>query len=87
VLLAEGLTTGHKIGLTVAAAVFIAFALVSSFVLPRRRPDFPGNNGLPVFVIASLFLFLAMLSAVVVFGKEKPDTSAPPAKTSTTANG
>jgi uncharacterized cupredoxin-like copper-binding protein len=69
-MLLAGLTTGHKIGLAVVALVFIAFALTSSFVVPRRRPDFPGKNGLSVFVIASVFLFAAMISAVVVFGRE-----------------
>jgi uncharacterized cupredoxin-like copper-binding protein len=69
-VLLAGLTTGHKIGLGVVALVFIAFALTSSFLAPRRRPDFPGKNGLSVFVIASIFVFASMLSAVIVFGKE-----------------
>ena len=69
-LVAASLSSGHKIGLAVVAVVFIGFALASSFVVPRRRPDFPGRNGLSVFVIASVFLFAAMISAVVVFGKE-----------------
>ena len=69
-MLLAGLSTGHKIGLAVVALVFIGFALTSSFVAPRRRPDFPGKNGLSVFVIASIFLFASMLSAVIVFGSE-----------------
>ncbi len=69
-MLLAGLTTGHKIGLGVVALVFIAFALTSSFLAPRRRPDFPGKNGLSVFVIACLALFAAMVSAVLIFGKE-----------------
>jgi uncharacterized cupredoxin-like copper-binding protein len=69
-VLLAALSTGHKIGLAVVAAVFIAFALTSSFLAPRRRPDFPGKNGLSVFVIASIFLFASMLSAVIVFGRE-----------------
>jgi uncharacterized cupredoxin-like copper-binding protein len=69
-VLLAGLTTGHKIGLGVVAIVFIAFALTSSFIAPRRRPDFPGKNGLSVFVIACFVLFAAMVSAVVVFGVE-----------------
>jgi uncharacterized cupredoxin-like copper-binding protein len=72
-VLLAGLTAGHKIGLAVVAAVFIVFALTSSFVVPRRRPDFPGKNGLGPFVIASIFLFGAMLSAVAVFGVEKSE--------------
>lgn len=69
-MLLAGLSTGHKIGLGIVALVFIGFALTSSFVAPRRRPDFPGKNGLSVFVIACFFLFAAMLSAVIVFGVE-----------------
>ncbi len=69
-MLLAGLTTGHKIGLGVVALVFIAFALTSSILAPRRRPDFPGKNGLSVFVIACLALFAAMVSAVLIFGKE-----------------
>ncbi len=69
-MLLAALSTGHKIGLAVVAAVFIGFALASSFIAPRRRPDFPGKNGLSVFVIVSIFLFASMISAVVVFGGE-----------------
>jgi uncharacterized cupredoxin-like copper-binding protein len=69
-VLLAGLTTGHKIGIGVAALVFISFALLSSFYAPRRRPDFPGKNGLSVFVVVSLALFAAMVSAIVVFGRE-----------------
>ncbi|HKI93443.1 MAG TPA: plastocyanin/azurin family copper-binding protein [Gaiellaceae bacterium] len=69
-LVVAGLATSHKIGLSIVAAVFIAFALVSSFVVPRRRPDYPGKAGMSVFVIASLVLFVAMISAIEVFGAE-----------------
>lgn len=58
------------IGLGVVGGSFIGFALLSSFVAPRRWPDFPGRNGLPVFAIACVVLFAAMLTAVGVFGVE-----------------
>jgi hypothetical protein len=61
------------IGLAVVAGIFIAFALVSSFVAPRYRPDFPGKNGLSVFVIACFLLFALMISAVEIFGSEKKE--------------
>jgi plastocyanin len=70
VLLLAGLSTGNKIGLAVVGAVFILFALTSTFIAPRKRPDFPGRNGLSVFVIASIVLFAAMLTAVAVFDRE-----------------
>jgi uncharacterized cupredoxin-like copper-binding protein len=69
-VLLAGLSTGHKVGLGVVAIVFIAFALASSFLAPRRRADFPGKNGLSVFVIACFVLFAAMISAVEIFGVE-----------------
>ena len=67
-LLAEGLSTGHEVGLIVMAAVFIAFALGASFVAPAKKPDFPGPNGLSVFVIASLLMFVLMVLAINFFG-------------------
>jgi uncharacterized cupredoxin-like copper-binding protein len=70
-VLLAGLSTGHAIGLGVTAAIFIAFALASSFLAPRKWPDFPGEHGLAVFMIASVVLFLAMLGAVEVFGVEE----------------
>ena len=75
-MLLAGLTTGHKVGLGVVALVFIGFALASSFLAPRKRPDFPGKNGLSVFVLASVVLFVAMLSAVITFGVEKSEAKA-----------
>lgn len=82
-LVLAGLTTGHKIGLAVVAAVFISFALSVSFLAPRRRPDFPGKQGLSVFVIACVFLFAAMLTAVDVFGRETEAKGAEVAKGTT----
>jgi nitrite reductase (NO-forming) len=63
------LSTGHEIGLGVTAAAFIAFALASSFLFPRLRPQFPGG-GLLAFVVVSVLFFFAMLTAVEVFGAE-----------------
>jgi uncharacterized cupredoxin-like copper-binding protein len=74
-VLLAGLSSGHKIGLAVVAAVFISFALTSSFLAPRRRPDFPGKNGLSVFVIACVVLFAAMIAAVEAFGGESEKKS------------
>jgi uncharacterized cupredoxin-like copper-binding protein len=76
-VLLAGLSTGHTIGLAVVGGCFIGFALFSSFLAPRRWPDFPGKNGLPVFMIACFMLFAAMLTAVAVFGVEsEPATGA-----------
>ena len=48
--------------------VFIAFALTASFLAPRWKPDFPGPNGLSVFVIASILMFVLMVLAINFFG-------------------
>jgi plastocyanin len=69
-VLLAALSTGNKIGLAVVGGTFILFALTSSFIAPRRWSDFPGRNGLSVFVLSSFVLFAAMVSAVIVFGVE-----------------
>jgi mono/diheme cytochrome c family protein len=73
--LVAGLSTGNKIGLAAVAAAFIIFALVSSFLLPRRNPNFPGRAVGWYSALAVLFL-IAMISAVLVFGKESEESTA-----------
>ncbi len=70
-----GLATSNKIWLALFAGVFIVFALLSSFVFPRRWPDFPGEYGRKWFIIGTLALFVAMLFAVNVFAKEEEEAS------------
>jgi hypothetical protein len=67
-VLGSEIPVGHEIGLVIVAAVFIAFALVASFLVPRYKPDFPGPDGIGVFAIASLLLFALMVAAVNFFG-------------------
>ena len=67
-MLGSELSTGNEIALIVVAAIFIAFALASSFLLPRYKPDFPGPAGLSVFAIASVVMFVLMIAAVNFFG-------------------
>lgn len=69
------LSTGQKTGLAVIAGCFILFALLSSFVLPRYRPDFPGGRGLRWFIVAVLILTAGMLSAVVFLAAESKGES------------
>jgi mono/diheme cytochrome c family protein len=71
-LVVAGLSTGHKIGLAAVGAAFIVFALVSSFVLPRRNPNFPGKH-MGLYVTLCAVFFVAMLSAVLVFGRESSE--------------
>jgi uncharacterized cupredoxin-like copper-binding protein len=63
------LSTGHEVGLAVTAAAFIAFALASSFLFPRFRPQFPGG-GLLAFIVVCFVFFFGMLAAVETFGAE-----------------
>src|SRR5216683_3986456 len=82
-LVVAGLTTGHKIGLASVGGAFILFALVSSFVLPRRNATFPGRGGVAWYVLLGSLFFIAMISAVLIFGVEKKEAGA--AETQTTA--
>lgn len=78
------LSTGHEVGLGVTALAFIFFALASSFLFPRVRPDYPGR-GLLAFVVVAFVFFFGMLTAVEVFGAEsKHAEAAPPAESTTT---
>jgi mono/diheme cytochrome c family protein len=81
------LSTGHQIGLAGTGAAFIVFSLVSSFVLPRSNANFPGK-GRNWYLLLSVAFFVAMMSAVVVFGRESKASGAAaettPATTTTT---
>jgi mono/diheme cytochrome c family protein len=65
------LSTGHEIGLAIAGACFIVFALLCSFYFPTKNPNFPGERGLQWFLPVSVALFMCMLGAVLYFGQEK----------------
>ncbi len=67
-MLGSELPLGHEIGLIVVAVIFIAFALASSLLVPRYKPDFPGPTGLGVFAIVSVLMFGLMVAAVNFFG-------------------
>jgi mono/diheme cytochrome c family protein len=85
-LVVAGLSTGHKIGLAAVGIAFIVFALVSSFVLTRRDPDFPGKKGLGWYVVLCIAFFVAMIAAVLVFGKESKEATGPGAATTTASS-
>src|SRR3954452_19752491 len=86
-LLIGALSTGNKIGLAVVGGAFILFSLVSALVLPARYPNFPGRH-VGWYVAAGIVFFVAMISAVLAFGKEEPGAEAPPtAAESTTSTG
>ncbi|MFL6011946.1 MAG: c-type cytochrome [Gaiellaceae bacterium] len=70
------LSTESEVALAVMGGIFIAFSLVSSFVLPRRNPDFPGKRWRNVYIVVCAALFIAMMSTVLVFGKEDEEARA-----------
>lgn len=63
------LSSAQKLGLGLAAATFVAFALGSAMLVPRYRPDFPARR-LGWFVAACVLLTVGMLSAVAFLAKE-----------------
>ena len=76
------LSTGQKIGLAAVAAVFVSFSLLSALVVPRWRPDFPGR-AMRLYVPAVLVLFVGMMTAVFIFGKEKEEKKGAERETTT----
>jgi uncharacterized cupredoxin-like copper-binding protein len=71
-VLLAALSTQHKLGLGLVGLAFVVFALVSAFLIPTLRPDYPGRRGLPAFLTLCVALFVGMMFAVFFFGKE-PD--------------
>ena len=76
------LTTGQMLGLALVAALFIVFALVSSFVLPRRNPNFPGRR-VGLFSLVSVLLAVAMLGAMFFLAVEAHEEAHPEEATET----
>jgi uncharacterized cupredoxin-like copper-binding protein len=75
-VLIAALSTGHKVGLGLVGLAFVVFALLSAFVLPTLRPDYPGKRGLPAFLTLSVTLFVGMMFAVFFFGRETSESHA-----------
>src|SRR5215211_6335218 len=61
--------TGKEIGLGIVGLAFVAFALTSAMLLPRRYPDFPGRSK-GVFLLCCFLFFIAMMLAVIFLAKE-----------------
>lgn len=67
------LATSHKIGLGAVAIGFAVLALISSMVMPRFKPDFPGKGGLKLFILAAMACTAATLLAVEFLAVEKKE--------------
>jgi plastocyanin len=84
VLQLAALSTGHKVGLGLVGLAFIVFALVSAFLIPALRPDYPSKRGLPAFLTLSVALFVGMMFAVFFFGREPSESRAEAGSTAET---
>jgi len=60
--------TGYETALLITALAFIVFALVAALVIPRSRPDFPGNR-LGLFLAICGVFFVAQMTAVLVLAE------------------
>jgi mono/diheme cytochrome c family protein len=78
------LSAGQKTGLGLVAAAFVAFALLSAFVIPKYRPDYPGR-GLRLFIGVTVLFTIGMLSAVIALGSEPKEKTAESAPAATSA--
>ena len=74
-MLLASLSAAQKVGIGVMGAAFIVFALVSSFVVPRHRPNVPGRRVWPYVGVVVCF-FAAMMAVVVFVGREKSEAKA-----------
>jgi cytochrome c6 len=84
--------TGYETALLIVALAFMVFALVAALVIPRSRPEFPGNR-LGLFLAICGVFFIAQMTAVLVLAEvgeadepahgesasgEEPEPSEPP---------
>lgn len=87
VSLVAALSAGHKAGLAIAGAVFIAFAVSSALLIPARWPQFPSGAGLRPFLAATGALFVGMMLAVYFLARESESAAKePPAAIGTAAH-
>jgi mono/diheme cytochrome c family protein len=82
------LSSSQKLVILLAAAAFVAFALVSAVAIPRSRPDFPSRH-LGWFIALSVLFTVGMLSTVFFVaretGTEEATAQAPGSSTPTTS--
>ena len=62
-MLLSGITGLGKTVLIIVAVTFIAWALITAIVVPKRNPKFPRR--LDAYILVSALLFLAQMTAVV----------------------
>jgi mono/diheme cytochrome c family protein len=63
------LSSTQKLGIALAAGAFVVFALVSSMLIPRYRPNFPSRH-LGWFIALCVLFTVGMLATVIFVAKE-----------------
>ena len=63
------LSSNQKLGLALAAAAFVVFALVCAMLIPRYRPNFPAGH-MGWFIAACVFFTVGMLLTIFFVAKE-----------------
>jgi mono/diheme cytochrome c family protein len=69
------LTSNQKSLILVMAGLFVAFALISAMVVPRRYPDFPGKH-LGWFIAACVLFTVGMLTTIAFVARETGEEEA-----------
>ena len=63
------LSSNQKLGLALAAAAFVVFALVCAMLIPRHRPNFPAGH-MGWFVAACVFFTVGMMATMFFVARE-----------------
>ena len=63
------LSSNQKLGLALAAAAFVVFALVCAMLVPRYRPNFPAGH-MGWFIAACVFFTVGMMVTIFFVAKE-----------------
>ena len=74
-MLTAALSTGHKSGIVIVAAVYVVFALVSAILLPKLITNFPGRR-LGLFLGVAAVITVGMLVTIFTLAKEPPEAGA-----------
>jgi mono/diheme cytochrome c family protein len=69
------LSSTQKLGIALAAGAFVVFALVSSMLIPRYRPNFPSRH-LGWFIALCVLFTVGMLATVIFVAKETGEEEA-----------
>ena len=63
------LSSNQKLGLALAAAAFVVFALICAMLIPRYRPNFPAGH-MGWFIAACVAFTVGMMLTIYFVAKE-----------------